>query len=409
VVGACSESGQDAQSATTTSTSAPQQGGEGSDVLTLGALVPETGELAFLGPGLTAAVALAIADVNEAGGVLSSPVELAVADEGEAEGEQVDASTETLLREGVDGIVGPASSVAALHVIDQVTGSNVLLFSPANTASELTDYDDSGLYFRTAPSDVLQGEALAQALGEDGAVSVSIAATEGDYGEQIADFTADALEAEGTDLATTVLYDPADDDLADEVEDLVAADADAVLVAGFEGTGALVQEMVRQGIGPTERIVYGANGSCAEDLIEAFADDLAALQGMKCVVPGAPVPQALMDRLQAAEEPVEDPTHAPEAYDAVVITALAAESAGTDDPLTVAAEVVGVTTDGTPCETYAGCLALLGEGEDIDYQGQSGAIELSEEGDPTVASFAVDVFGPEGRLLVAEREYLEVG
>ena len=50
----------------------------------------------------------------------------------------------------------PIVSVS-LSVIDKITGAGVVHFSPANTSDQLTTYNDKGLYFRTAPPDVLQG------------------------------------------------------------------------------------------------------------------------------------------------------------------------------------------------------------------------------------------------------------
>ena len=55
----------------------------------------------------------------------------------------------------------------------------------------------------------------------------------------------------------------------------------------------------------------------------------------------------------------------------------------------MAAQLNGVTRDGTACETYADCVALLDEGEDIDYNGPSGPQEFSQPGEPTAASFAI--------------------
>ena len=48
---------------------------EGDGVLKIGALLPQTGSLAFLGPPEFAGAELAIEDINAAGGVLGEPVE----------------------------------------------------------------------------------------------------------------------------------------------------------------------------------------------------------------------------------------------------------------------------------------------------------------------------------------------
>ena len=51
-----------------------------------------------------------------------------------------------------------------------------------------------------------------------------------------------------------------------------------------------------------------------------------------------------------------------ETYDAIIITALAAAVAGTDDPSAVAAEINGVTGGGEKCTTFADCIALIDAG-----------------------------------------------
>jgi predicted alpha/beta-hydrolase family hydrolase len=49
---------------------------------------------------------------------------------------------------------------------------------------------------------------------------------------------------------------------------------------------------------------------------------------------------------------LQDFSYGPETYDAVVIMALAAEVAGSDDPAQVAANINGVTREGTECTTF---------------------------------------------------------
>ena len=66
-------------------------------------------------------------------------------------------TVDRLLSQNVDAIIGAASSGVSLTVIDKITGAGVVQFSPANTSKKLSTYADKGLYFRTAPSDILQG------------------------------------------------------------------------------------------------------------------------------------------------------------------------------------------------------------------------------------------------------------
>ena len=87
-----------------------------------------------------------------------------------------------LLNDGVDAVIGAAGSGVSLSVIDKITGSEVAMCSGSNTAATFTTYDDGGFYFRTAPSDVLQGPALADVITDDGASSVAIVYRNDEYG-----------------------------------------------------------------------------------------------------------------------------------------------------------------------------------------------------------------------------------
>ncbi|MGI8613479.1 MAG: ABC transporter substrate-binding protein, partial [Nocardioidaceae bacterium] len=132
----------------------------GDGTLTVGSLLPQTGDLAFLGPPEFAGVDLAVKDINAAGGVLGKPVKQASADSGDGTPKIAPGSVDKLLQQNVDVIIGAASSSVSLSVIDKITNAGVVQFSPANTSTEFDTYDDKGLYFRTAPSDVLQGAVM---------------------------------------------------------------------------------------------------------------------------------------------------------------------------------------------------------------------------------------------------------
>ena len=132
----------------------------GDGKLVLGTILPQTGSLAFLGPPEFAGFDLAISDINAAGGVLGQPVTGIKGDSGDATTDTANQTVDRLLSQNVDAIIGAASSGVSLTVIDKITGAGVVQFSPANTSKKLSDYPDKGLYFRTAPSDILQGAVI---------------------------------------------------------------------------------------------------------------------------------------------------------------------------------------------------------------------------------------------------------
>ena len=134
-------------------------GNDGGDLtLKLGTALPVTGNLAFLGPPEIAGTEYAASLINEADAGIT--VDLIQGDSGDTDNKAYETEIPRLLGEDVSAILGAASSGVSLQFIDQVVGAGVIQFSPANTSAAFTDYDDKGLYFRTAPSDVLQGEVL---------------------------------------------------------------------------------------------------------------------------------------------------------------------------------------------------------------------------------------------------------
>ena len=155
-------------------------------MLKIGSLLPETGSLAFLGPPEFAGLEFAIDEINAAGGVLGAPVEYSQGDSGDTSTDIASVTSDRLIGEGVDAIIGAASSSVTLTVIDKITAAGVIMFSPANTSPALTDYPDNGLYFRDAPPDGLQGAVVAQLVLEDGNATAYILNLDDAYGNGIA-------------------------------------------------------------------------------------------------------------------------------------------------------------------------------------------------------------------------------
>jgi ABC-type branched-subunit amino acid transport system substrate-binding protein len=222
------------------------------DPLIIGTLLPLTGNLAFLGPPEVAGAKLAVQDLNEAGGVLGQDVELLEGDSGDTSTDTATQTVDRLLQGDADAIIGAASSSVSLTVIDAVTGAGVLMFSPANTSDEFTTYDDSGLYFRTAPPDVLQARALADLVIADGNNSVGILALNDPYGTGLAENTKNNLIESGLaeEDILDIIYDPQAQNYDSEVQQMVDKDPDAIIVIGFEESARIIEGLNAQNIGP---------------------------------------------------------------------------------------------------------------------------------------------------------------
>lgn len=216
--------------------------------LTFAALLAQSGDLKSFQTPIEAAAALAIEQVNEAGGVLGREVSLTA---GDGADDTVVTSAETLLADGVDVVVSATSSNATLAVLDQFVGNGVLVVGSSQTAPELSEFDDAGLYFRTAPSDEMQGKVLADRIVSDGATQVAILARDDAYGRGLAEAVRRRLQGEGTEIATSVFFDPEQRRFDAEVAKVASRDPDAIVLVSFDEAAKIIKELMRQGIAPS--------------------------------------------------------------------------------------------------------------------------------------------------------------
>lgn len=374
-------------------------------VLAFGGLLPETGDLSYLGPPMITGVNLAVQDINAAGGVLGKDVTAAPGDSGDNSTDIANQTVDRHLTAGVDIIVGAGASGVSLTVIDKITGAGKIMFSPANTAKRFTDYPDNGLYFRTAPSDVLQGRVLGELVASEGNTTAVVISRDDSYGNGLREDTATAFRASGGEVVADFAYEPNAQNYDAEVQRVVAANPDAIVIVGFDETARILATMIEQGVGPATKNIYGVDGNMAADLpAQVNPQNLGVLTGMKGTAPGA-INEAFFARLREAKPDLADTLYAAESYDAVIITALAAAIAKTDAPGEVAAQINGVTRDGEKCTTFADCMALVEAGEDIDYDGQSGPLEFTDPGEPGAGDYRIMEYQPDGSLpIIGTRE-----
>ena len=365
--------------------------------LTIGTLLPQTGSLASLGPPEFAGVALAVKEINDAGGVLGKPVVKIDSDSGDTSTNIASQSADRLLSQKVDAIVGAASSSVSLTVIDKITGAGVIQISPANTAIALSDYPDKDLYFRTAPPDLLQGRILGDKVIADGIDSVGILALQDAYGTGLADQAEKAIKAANGEVVEKIIYDPKAAEYSAEVSKIKAKDPKGIILIGFEESAKIIQELVKQGIGPQTKPLYLVDGNLEADPVKALGGPV--LKGVQGTQPGAQAPGDFRQRVLGVDPSLKAFPYAAESYDAVMLVALAAEAAKSDAGTAVAKQLEAVSKGGTKCKGFKQCVDLVKAGTDIDYDGVSGPVELDNKGNPTEATIGIYTYGPDGKLL----------
>jgi branched-chain amino acid transport system substrate-binding protein len=355
--------------------------------LKIGTILPQSGALAFLGPPEEAGVALAVKEINEAN--LGITVEAIYRDSGDTTTDTATVSVTDLLSQGVSAIVGAASSGVSFTVIDQITGAGVVHFSPANTSPNFTNYEDNGLYFRTAPSDLLQGEVLGNIIAGDGASTLGLLVLNDAYGTGLAAAITESFEAAGGSVVVEQLFNEGDTSFDAQISALTAQAPDAIAVITFDQAKTVVPALV--GAGYPGDSLYFVDGNLAD-----YSGDFEAglIEGAKGTLPGLDIEKLgdFRDRLLEVDPNLTDFSYAAESYDTVILLALAALAANSTEGVDIAAklqEVSGGSGNGEKATDFASAAQIILDGGTVDYDGASGPITLDENGDPTEATIGV--------------------
>lgn len=376
VLGSCSSAGEQA--------TPPAEDGGASRPLTLGLLAITSGPKATPASRAVADSArLAVADANAAGGVAGQAILVEV---GAADDPQVaKVSVDELLTKGVQAVIGAQPSRISLAVVDDIVDAGRVQCSGGNTSPQFSTLDDAGLYFRAAPSDALQGPALAGLVADAGYERVGLVAANDSYGQGLGDAFARAYTARGAEVVARVDYDPAATDFSTDLDRITAAHPDAVVFVG-ESPEVLAGLADRRLVPPAGVGLFGGDALTPSALATADPANTGLFDGTEVTtpVPSAASPQSA--RFDAAY-PESAGAFTPGVYDCTAVVILAATQANSTDPASFAPRIVDVTRGGTKCNDLAACMRLVREGVDIDYDGPTNPADWSDVGEPVAATY----------------------
>jgi ABC-type branched-subunit amino acid transport system substrate-binding protein len=373
----------------------PIEAGERDLTLKIGTILPQSGGLAFLGPPEEAGVNLAVKEINEAG--LGITVEAILRDSGDTTTDTATVSVTDLLSQDVSAIIGAASSGVSKTVIDTITGAGVVQFSPANTSADFTNYADQGLYWRTAPSDLLQGEVLGNLIAEDGNSTLGMIVLNDSYGTGLAKAVRESFESAGGEVVAESLFNEGDSNFAAQISEVTAANPDAIALITFDQAKVITPALVGSGY-PGDQL-YFVDGNLA-DYSADFTPGL--IEGAKGTLPGLDVATLgdFTDRLLEVDPTLTDYSYAAESYDAVMLVALAAYAANDTSGEAIAKylrQISGGAGEGEKVEDFKSAAEALANGDQIDFDGYSGPITFDENGDPTDATIGIYEFGGDNK------------
>lgn len=387
----------------------------------VGALVPLTGDLSQFGPPGEKAAQLGIDEaqkaLEEAGADIT--VEMNSADT-QTEPTAAQQAARQLISQGANCLVGPWASSETVPVGRSVAARDEIpLISPSSTSPEITDLPDNGFVFRTAPSDALQGQVLADAIEEQQGGTdavVSVAARNDPYGEGIATQFSEAWQAKGGETTgEPVLYDPELSSYNSEANQIVDGNPDVFVIVDFEEPYNRVgPALARTGsFDPTN--LWTADGLAFEDGIPSSIplETLAGASGTRPATPAdTETAKAFDDLYKSASGPKSRGTFDAQNFDAATLCVLAAVAAGSNEGPAIAEKIQEVAS--APGDQYdftnmADAIKALQAGEDIDFQGVSGDLDLDDNGDPLVGTYEVWSYDDQGKFSVDRQVEKESG
>lgn len=361
----------------------------------IGTLLSITGDLASYGGPMQDAATLAIEEVNENGGLLGSQVTLISEDSQTSEIAAVDGANKLVKINKVPAIIGAAGSSISLSFIEITTKNNVVQISPSNTAPDFTTYDDNDFYFRTCPSDALQGKAMAILAMDENYTTASTLVLNNAYGVGFEKVFVAEFESMGGKILDRLKYDPAATIFDSEIEQASKNNPDVIILISYPETGSLILKSAYQkgAMDDTEWLL--SEGLKDEGLAESVGKDTKGnyiIAGFKGTAPDptltGPAYQTFNDAYMA-KYGTETTTFTANTYDAAAVIALAIEKAGSVDGTAIRDNIRAVANPpGVEVTDIGEGLMLIREGKDINYQGASGDVNFDDNGDITTAYYA---------------------
>jgi ABC-type branched-subunit amino acid transport system substrate-binding protein len=349
---------------------------------------------------LVAAVELAVRDINLAGGVAGVPVEVFHRTSGAEDTDQLETSFAQLVDKGVDVVIGPSTEEFRNRLAPLARAASILIISPTVTVLETEEND---LFLSLSAPLSAQAIALSSGLIDNGASLVTLVAVRDStsLGEAEARFNGEAdalataldaeLDAVGARLALATSFDVSEPDLPRLLAALAKSRAENIIVATPRaGTGAaagLVGQLVAAGYpGSSLWFTAEATVSYSESLPSGALDGAHGIRG------AAESNSDFVRGLNQSDPGLGFEPSAGEAYDAVILAALAALQGGDDGGAAIAKNLREPGSDGILCGSFAECVDILGQNRGVAFVGLTGSRGIAADGSVVAADFALYSF-----------------
>ncbi|WP_435181873.1 ABC transporter substrate-binding protein [Halorussus sp. AFM4] len=350
----------------------------------IGSAVSSSGDLAVYGQRHRRGMNLALDRINRVGIGDGGTLKVSVEDTASSPQTGVSAAQKLVNQEGVPLLIAAVSSGVTMAIARSVTIPNqVVQVSPHSTSPKITNLEDDGYVLRTAPSDAFQGAAMAQLALDRDIRRASIIMVNNDYGRGFADVLQTTFESRGGTVTNKVPYNSGKSSYRPQLNQAMRGDPEAIMFVAYpESFTTMAKQAFEMGI--KDRVQYvGAESTLADPIKNNVP--ARALNGMIGTTPSAPTESEGWQSFVSAFRQRYDqkPTvWAAYSYDATMLSAMAVQRAKEFTGSALREAIYPVSKpEGTTVSSFEAAKSELEAGNDIDYAGVSGSIDLNEAGD----------------------------
>jgi ABC-type branched-subunit amino acid transport system substrate-binding protein len=388
-------------------------------------VLPLTGLSKALGRSGEKASDLAIERIEQATGETDSDhaVRAVLEDQGKDDDAASEAAKALINGDGASCLTGPWSPEAVAQTADDIAiPSKVVQIAPVPANEEVVELNDRDLVNSTALPESLEGSAFSEAIegdlgGADG-YTVNVAASNDSYGDTLAQDFIEAWQDEDGTVGGQVVLAPAllssssstgtSSVYSAQAQQITSGSPDAVVVIDDVNGFSLLAPALSSSFGWDPSTAWVSDQLVSPGIPALVGSE--AVDGMRGLAPGTPngeaAASAFVQEFKSAEpRDVKQAPFAAQQFDAIVLCYLAAVAAGSTDGQEMADELIDITAPGGDefsWQRLSDAVKALEDGEDIDYLGASGPIDMDVRGNPTSGVFDVYQYAGERLEVVGE-------
>lgn len=241
------------------------------DEIPVGEYASLTGGNASFGQSSHKGTALAIEEVNAAGGVLGKQLHLITEDDQSMAGQPATIARKLISQDKVVAVLGEVASSKSMEAAPICQGNKVPMISPASTNPKVTEIGD--YIFRVCFIDPFQGTVMAKFALSKGFKKVAVMTdVKQDYSMGLAEYFVKEFTANGGQIVKEQKYVSGDKDFKAALTSIKPTRPDAIFVPGYYGEVSLIALQAKQfGI---KAPLLGGDGWVGDSLLKVAGNAL---------------------------------------------------------------------------------------------------------------------------------------